>query len=93
MPSPLIARRVAHPDLERLTAGVLVALASSCSLTAPSDGDLMDHPARVDAGGSPSKDAGDDARVEDSGTTDGGDAGPTDAAVPPRCAPACTAKT
>ena len=95
----LIARRTAHPELY-LAASLLLTLASACSLTAPSDGDLMDRPARVDsgaaddagAGGNPPGDAGDDASAGGSGGAGGRDAGSADASAPPRCEPACSAK-
>ncbi|HEY6558189.1 MAG TPA: hypothetical protein VI072_12980 [Polyangiaceae bacterium] len=81
MPTPFIAPGARALHLNSLALSALFPLAS-CSITAPSDGDLMDRPARVDAG------TGGDASVADSGH----DAGPPDGAGPLRCTPACLAK-
>lgn len=97
MPSLWIARLRVHPDINRSAAGIALLLASSCSLTAPSDGDLMDRPARVDSGlagsgGDALRDAGDDVTAVDAGGAGGRDGAAGDAAPPPRCEPACAAK-
>jgi hypothetical protein len=89
----LIARRRAHSEPYRPVAGVLVALASACSLTAPSDGDLMDRPDRVDAGDSGAAGAAGNTLADagHDGSAGSRDAG-SDAAAPPQCVPACSAK-
>src|SRR5687768_11168929 len=94
MSTPFIAPRARALSLNWLAASALFPLASGCSITAPSDGDLMDRPARVDAGtggDAAVADSGYDAGLLDSGTS-GGDAGPPDGATPLRCTPACSAK-